>query len=118
LWLSDFRKFAEQFGDMIGWDATNRKYVLAHGMMGVDWEHYKHPLSQTHAFLIRMESVLRPKEYENIWQIKPFHQPKAAINPKKGFSTGFSTIWLFVSQEREASNDAKIKEVKRWVFLN
>ena len=44
LWLSDFRKFAEQFGDIIGWDATNRKYVLAHGMTGVDWEHYKHPL--------------------------------------------------------------------------
>jgi hypothetical protein len=64
-----------------------------------------------------MESVLRPKEYENIWQIKPCHQPKAAINPKKGFSTGFSNIWLFVSQEREASNDAKIKEVKR-CFLN
>ncbi|MGZ4946771.1 MAG: tyrosine-type recombinase/integrase [Halobacteriota archaeon] len=44
LWLSDFRKFAEQYGDIIGWDATNRKYVLAHGMTGVDWGHYKHPL--------------------------------------------------------------------------
>jgi integrase len=46
LWLSDFRKFAEQFGDIIGWDASNRKYVLAHGMTGVDWEHYKHPLPE------------------------------------------------------------------------
>jgi integrase len=46
LWLSDFRKFAEQFGDIIGWDTTNRKYVLAHGMTGVDWEHYKHPLPE------------------------------------------------------------------------
>jgi integrase len=45
MWLSDFRKFAEQFGD-IGWDATNRKYILAHGMTGVDWEHYKHPLPE------------------------------------------------------------------------
>jgi len=44
LWLGDFRKFAEQFGDTIGWDATNRKYILAHGMTGVDWERYKHPL--------------------------------------------------------------------------
>jgi hypothetical protein len=43
LWLSDFRKFAEQFGDIIAWDSTNRKYVLAHGM---DWEHYKHPLPE------------------------------------------------------------------------
>jgi len=46
LWLSDFRKFAEQLGDIIGWDATNRKYVLAHGMTGVDWAHYKHPLPE------------------------------------------------------------------------
>lgn len=44
LWLSDFRKFAEQFGDTIGWEATNRKHVMAHGMTGVDWTHYKHPL--------------------------------------------------------------------------
>jgi|GEM_PF-265344 len=43
LWLSDFRKFAEQFGDIISWDTTNRKYVLAHGMTGVEWEHYKNP---------------------------------------------------------------------------
>jgi hypothetical protein len=46
LWLSDFRKFAEQFGDIIGWDETNRKYILAHGMTGVDWQHYKHPLPE------------------------------------------------------------------------
>ena len=46
MWLSDFRKFAEQFGDVIGWDSTNRKYVLAHGMTGVDWGHYKHPLPE------------------------------------------------------------------------
>jgi integrase len=45
-WLSDFRKFAEQFGDTIGWDSTNRKYILAHGMTGVDWRHYKHPLPE------------------------------------------------------------------------
>lgn len=44
--LGDFRKFAEQFGNKIGWDATNRKYILAHGMTGVDWEHYGHPLPE------------------------------------------------------------------------
>jgi hypothetical protein len=38
--------FAEQFGDVIGWDTTNRKYVLAHGMTAVDCEHYKHPLPE------------------------------------------------------------------------
>jgi hypothetical protein len=46
LWLSDFRKFAEQFGDVIGWDTSNRKYILAHGMTGVDWTHYKHFLPE------------------------------------------------------------------------
>jgi hypothetical protein len=46
MWLSDFRKFAEQYGDIIGWDTTNCKYVLAHGTTGVDWEHYKHPLPE------------------------------------------------------------------------
>lgn len=25
---------------------VNRKYVLAHGMTGVDWKHYKHPLPE------------------------------------------------------------------------
>ena len=54
LWLSDFRKFAEQFGDVIGWDATNRKYVLAHGMTGVDWEHYKHQLPE-HVYDVYMQ---------------------------------------------------------------
>lgn len=43
LWLSDYRKFAAQFGQIIGWDTTNRKYVLAHGMTGVEWEHYSNP---------------------------------------------------------------------------
>ena len=42
----DFHKFAEQFGDIIGWDVTNRKYVLARGMTGVGYEHYKHPLPE------------------------------------------------------------------------
>ncbi|MGZ7171692.1 MAG: hypothetical protein ACXVI1_10900 [Halobacteriota archaeon] len=46
MWVGDFRKFAEQFGDIIGWESTNRKYVLAHGMTGVDWSHYKHPLPE------------------------------------------------------------------------
>ncbi len=28
MWLSDFRKFAEQFGEIIGWDATNNMWPL------------------------------------------------------------------------------------------
>jgi hypothetical protein len=40
----DLRKFAEQYGGIIQWDQSNRAYVLAHGVSGVDWRFYKHPL--------------------------------------------------------------------------
>ncbi len=43
---SDLRKFAEQHGDIIGWDHSNRAYILTHGVSGVDWTHYKHPLPE------------------------------------------------------------------------
>ena len=42
----DLRKFAEQYGDIIGWDQSNRAYILTHGVSGVDWTHYKHPLPE------------------------------------------------------------------------
>ncbi|MGZ4928634.1 MAG: hypothetical protein ACXV76_10225 [Halobacteriota archaeon] len=42
----DLRKFAEQHGDVIGWDSSNRAYILTHGVSGVDWTHYKHPLPE------------------------------------------------------------------------
>ncbi len=44
--LSDLRKFAEQHGDIIGWDYSNRAYVLTHGVSGVEWSHYRHPLPE------------------------------------------------------------------------
>ncbi|MFZ1021326.1 MAG: hypothetical protein WCE82_00165 [Halobacteriota archaeon] len=44
---SDLRKFAEQHGDTIEWEQSNRKYVLTHGVGGVDWSHYKHPLPES-----------------------------------------------------------------------
>ncbi|MGZ4852505.1 MAG: hypothetical protein ACXV3D_04880 [Halobacteriota archaeon] len=44
--LGDLRKFAEQYGDLIGWDQSNRAYILTHGVSGVDWCHYKHPLPE------------------------------------------------------------------------
>ncbi|MGZ4894527.1 MAG: hypothetical protein ACXVIT_10865 [Halobacteriota archaeon] len=43
---SDLRKFAEQHGDFIGWDQSNRAYILTHGVSGVEWSHYKHPLPE------------------------------------------------------------------------
>jgi hypothetical protein len=42
--LGDLRKFCEQQGDVIGWDQSNRAYIMTHGVSGVDWRHYKHPL--------------------------------------------------------------------------
>lgn len=39
-----YGKFTEQHGDVIGWDPSNRAYILTHGVSGVDWTHYKHPL--------------------------------------------------------------------------
>lgn len=40
----DLRKFAEQHGDIIQWQQSNRAYILTHGVSGVDWRFYKHPL--------------------------------------------------------------------------
>ncbi|MGZ4929351.1 MAG: hypothetical protein ACXV76_13955, partial [Halobacteriota archaeon] len=42
----DLRKFAEQHGDIIGWEQSNRSYILTHGVSGVDWTHYRHPLPE------------------------------------------------------------------------
>jgi hypothetical protein len=44
--LGDLRKFAEQYGDLLSWDSSNRAYVLTHGVSSVDWTHYKHPLPE------------------------------------------------------------------------
>jgi hypothetical protein len=44
--LGDLRKFAEQYGDAIGWDQSNRAYIMTHGVSGIDWKHYKHPLPE------------------------------------------------------------------------
>jgi hypothetical protein len=41
---SDLRKFAEQHGDVIGWNESNRAYVLTHGVRGIEWSNYRHPL--------------------------------------------------------------------------
>jgi hypothetical protein len=42
----DLRKFAEQHGDIIQWDQSNKNYILTHGVSGVDWRFYKHPLPE------------------------------------------------------------------------
>lgn len=37
--LGDLRKFTEQQGDIIGWDQSNRAYIMTHGVSGIDWKH-------------------------------------------------------------------------------
>jgi integrase len=44
--LGDLRKFAEQYGDIIGWGQSNRAYIMTHDVSGIDWKHYKHPLPE------------------------------------------------------------------------
>jgi len=44
--LGDLRKFAEQQGDVIGWDQSNRAYIMTHGISGVEWAFYRHPLPE------------------------------------------------------------------------
>jgi len=44
--MGDLRKFAEQYGDIIQWDQSNRAYIMTHGVSGIDWKHYKHPLPE------------------------------------------------------------------------
>jgi hypothetical protein len=44
--LGDLRKFTEQYGDTIQWDQSNRAYIMTHGVSGIDWKHYKHPLPE------------------------------------------------------------------------
>jgi hypothetical protein len=40
----DLRKFCEQEGDLLQWDQSNKNYILTHGVSGVDWRFYMHPL--------------------------------------------------------------------------
>jgi len=44
--MSDLRKFCEQMGDILQWDQSNKNYILTHGVSGVDWRFYKHPLPE------------------------------------------------------------------------
>jgi hypothetical protein len=42
----DLRKFLEQMGDILELDQSNKNYLLAHDVSGVDRSHYKHPLPE------------------------------------------------------------------------
>ncbi|MGZ4934798.1 MAG: hypothetical protein ACXV49_09930 [Halobacteriota archaeon] len=44
--LGDLRKFTEQYGDITQLDQSHRAYIMTHGVSGIDWKHYKHPLPE------------------------------------------------------------------------
>ena len=50
---SDLRKFAEQHGDIVGGNESNRAYILTHCVRGIEWSGYRHPLPQ-HVYDIYM----------------------------------------------------------------
>ena len=50
----DLRKFAEQYGDIIGWEQSNRAYILTHDVSGVSWSNYRHPLPE-HVYDVYMQ---------------------------------------------------------------
>jgi integrase len=50
----DLRKFCEQHGDIIQWDQSNKNYIMTHGVSGVDWRFYKHPLPE-HVYDVYMK---------------------------------------------------------------
>ncbi|MGA9079848.1 MAG: hypothetical protein WB581_06430 [Halobacteriota archaeon] len=39
-----FASFASSIGDVVGWNESNRAYILTHGVRGVEWSNYRHPL--------------------------------------------------------------------------
>ena len=49
---SDLRKFAEQHSDVIAWNESNRAYILTHGVRGIEWCNYRHPLLSTFMMFI------------------------------------------------------------------
>jgi len=44
--IDDLRKFTGQYGNVISWEQSNRSYISTHGVLGVEWSHYRHPLPE------------------------------------------------------------------------
>jgi integrase len=42
----DLRKFCEQMGDILQWDHSNKNYIMTHGVSGIEWRFYKHPMPE------------------------------------------------------------------------
>lgn len=51
---SDLRKFAEQHGDIVGCNKSNRAHILTHGVRSIGWSNYRHPLPE-HVYDVYMQ---------------------------------------------------------------
>ncbi len=47
---------------MIGWNESNRAYILTHGVRGVEWSNYRHPLPE-HVYDVYM------KYWREVWLV-------------------------------------------------
>jgi hypothetical protein len=41
---AEARTRADRGGDILEWEPSNRAYILTHGVSGIEWGHYRHPL--------------------------------------------------------------------------
>jgi len=39
----ELKTIRDWFSDAIGWQQSNRAYIMTNGVSGIDWKHYKHP---------------------------------------------------------------------------
>ena len=50
---NDLWSFLNSIG-IIEWIQSNRAYIMTHGVSGIDWKHYKHPLPE-HVYDVYMK---------------------------------------------------------------
>jgi len=72
---SDLRKFAEQHGDVIAWNESNRAYILTHGVRGIEWCNYRHPLPE-HVYDV----------YMKYWKVAPLCSMSRGSHPRNEVS--------------------------------
>jgi hypothetical protein len=58
----------EQMGDILQWDQSNKNYIMTHGVSGVDWRFYKHPLPE-HVYDVYIR-YWKNVELKSVWRQK------------------------------------------------
>ena len=72
-----FEKVHRKHGDIIQWDQSNRAYITTHGVSGVDWRFYKHPLPEhVYDVYIKYWQNIQLEDYDN-WERDFLDHPHA-----------------------------------------